>query len=406
MNKWSFHTNPYISCLSLPGQVTRRDFLRTTATLGGTLGTFSLFSPSFSLAGTDRVPENKNEGGIKGASEQFVTEAKYYRKLDGLKVECELCPKKCIVADMERGACGVRENRGGVYYTLVMNRLCSFNIDPIEKKPLNHFLPATNVTSIATPGCNFECRFCLNWQISQFRPEEISCHDVPPEAVVEETVARGIPSIAYTYSEPVVFFEYMYEVAKLARARGIKNVVVSNGYIEEKPLRDLCKVVDAIKIDLKAFTDSFYTNICAGTLKPVLRTLKIIKEEGVWNEIVVLLVTTLNDGENEIRDMCKWVVEALGPDVPMHFSRFHKEYMLQNLPDTPIAVIERARRIAVEEGVKFAYVGNVPGHKWESTYCPKCGKKIIGRVGFYIASRDIKNGTCAYCGESIPGVWR
>ena len=383
----------------------RRKFLYKAAEAGCALCALSLPAPISTFAATDAAPHKPLQDSEEGFLEKFVKEAKYYRKLKNLRIQCELCPKKCIVADAERGACGVRENRGGTYYTLIMNRLCSFNIDPIEKKPLSHFLPSTFVTSIATPGCNFGCRFCLNWQISQFRPEEVACSEVLPETIVKQTLVNKIPSIAYTYSEPVIFFEYMYEVAKLAHQKGIKNVVVSNGYIEEKPLRALCKVVDAIKIDLKSFRDKFYRQVCDGTLEPVLRTLKIIKEEKVWSEIVVLIIPTLNDSSEEIREMCKWVVENLSRDVPMHFSRFHKEYMLQNLPATPVKTLERARTIAIEEGVKFAYVGNLAGHKWESTYCPKCGNKIISRVGFYVDVNKIKNGKCSFCDETIPGIW-
>ncbi|OHB98849.1 MAG: AmmeMemoRadiSam system radical SAM enzyme [Planctomycetes bacterium RIFCSPLOWO2_12_38_17] len=329
----------------------------------------------------------------------------YYKKLEDLRIECELCPRKCTVADMERGYCGVRENRGGIYYTLVHSRVCALNIDPIEKKPLFHYLPGTKAYSLATAGCNIECKFCQNWQISQYRPEQIDSIKLTPDDIVKDAQTSGSKTIAYTYSEPVVFYEYMYDTSQLARKLGLKSVMISNGYIQEKPLVELCKYLDAVKIDLKGFTEKFYSETCSGELKPVLDTLVALKKIGIWFEIVVLIVPTLNDSEKEIKEMCAWIKNNLGTDVPIHFTRFHPTYKIKNLPPTPLNTIENARQIAIDTGLRFPYIGNVPNHEGENTYCPHCKQVIIRRVGFSILENHIKDGKCKDCSQPIPGVW-
>jgi len=336
---------------------------------------------------------------------KFVREARYYEKLDGGRVRCTLCPHQCEVADMERGTCSVRENRGGTYYTLVHSRPCSLAVDPIEKKPLFHFLPGSQAFSIATAGCNIECKFCQNWQISQFRPEDVRSAYYPPDKVVEEARRNRCASIAYTYSEPVVFYEYVYDTAVAGRKNGVRSVIISNGFINKKPVVELCKVLDAVKVDLKAFTEKFYKETCRGELKPVLDALKWIKETGIWLELVVLIVPTLNDGKDEIKRMSEWVCKELGPDVPMHFSRFHPTYMIKNLPRTPTRTLEMARKTAVAAGVKFAYVGNVWGHPYEHTYCPQCGELLIHRAGYRTTLTALEDGKCKKCDAQIPGVW-
>lgn len=333
-------------------------------------------------------------------------EAKYYKKLPEDIVVCELCPRECSVSDVERGFCGVRENRGGTYKTLVHSRVCSMNIDPIEKKPFFHFHPGTTAFSVATAGCNVNCKFCQNWDISQARPEQLRNVLLTPDALANECVSRKIPTIAYTYSEPVVFYEYMYDAAVRSRRDGIKNVVVTGGYIKEEPLRDLLKVVDAVKVDLKSFSEQYYKDIVNGELKPVLDALKIIHESGTWLEIVYLVVPTLNDKDDEFSALCKWVKSDLSPDVPVHFTRFHPTYLMTNLPPTPVATLERAYRIARDEGLRYPYIGNVPGNKAENTYCPDCGEILIERYGFRIGQNRIMDGKCAGCGVVIPGVWR
>ncbi len=325
------------------------------------------------------------------------------------KVLCKLCPRECRVADVERGYCGVRENRGGTYQTLVYGTLCSLNVDPIEKKPLFHYLPGTTAASIATPGCNMECKFCQNWEISQFRPEQVPSRPLTPEQLVDRCV--GLPTdykchtIAYTYSEPTIFYEYMHDTAALARQKGMGSVAISNGYMLEEPLRKLCLQLTGIKIDLKAFTEDFYKKMCSAKLKPVLDALVVLASTGIWMELVILIIPTLNDSVDEIQQMCKWVVKNLGPDVPMHFTRFHPTYRVNNLAPTPVPTVERARKAAMDAGVRYAYVGNVPWNEGENTFCPSCGKRVIHRRGFRIVENNVVDGKCPACKNSIAGVW-
>jgi len=332
-------------------------------------------------------------------------EAKYYQKLPDREIKCDLCPRFCQLGDKERGFCGVRENQDGKYYTLVYGKVCSYNIDPIEKKPFFHFLPGSAAFSLATAGCNLSCKFCQNWQISQMRPEQVQNIDLPPEAVAEQANRYNCPVIAYTYSEPVIFYEYMYDTSVSARRRGIKNVVVSAGYINPEPLADLIKVVEAIKIDLKAFNQDFYTNYVRGELQPVLDAIKQIARSKVWLEIVYLVIPTLNDNPEEIRMMSRWLKNEIGPDYPIHFSRFHPMYLIKNLPPTPVSTLEKLRDIALEEGLHYVYMGNVPGHPAESTYCPSCGKLIIERYGYTVKKKGLSGNKCQHCGQTIPGVW-
>lgn len=338
-------------------------------------------------------------------SEQYIKEARHYEKLPEQKVKCVLCPRECVVADLERGTCGVRENRGGVYYTLVHSRPCSLNADPIEKKPLFHYLPGSGSFSLATAGCNMECLFCQNWEISQFRPEQVPAQHITPEQIVTLAIARGCKSIACTYSEPVVFYEYMYDIGKEARARGVGSVMISNGYILEKPMRELLEHLNGVKIDLKSIRDGFYRELCRGKVQPVLDTLKVIKSENKWLEIVVLLIPTHNDSLEDIGDLCSWVMDNLGPDVPVHFTRFHPTYRLKDVPSTPPSTLQKARETGLSKGLHYVYAGNVPGNPGESTYCPKCKTLLIERKGFFVASNALVGGKCPKCSESIPGVW-
>lgn len=373
--------------------ISRREFLKTgiTGTCAICTG-YANFVPAVSAA--DRQED-----------EFPAQEAMYYKQMPDARVECELCPRGCKVADLERGYCGVRENRGGKYYTLVHSRVCSLNTDPIEKKPLFHYLPGTRAYSIATAGCNIECKFCQNWQISQFRPEQLNNIKITPKEVVDFAQEKKCNTIAYTYSEPVVFYEYMHDTAIIGKRKGVGSVMISNGYIKKEPLVELCRELSAVKIDFKAFTEKFYKETCSGELKPVLETLLTLKETGIWFEIVMLLIPTLNDSEKELRDMCSWINENLGPDVPIHFSRFHPTYKIKNLPPTPTKTLEKARNIAIETGLNFAYTGNVPGHPGESTYCPDCKEIIIKRVGYTILQYSLNGNKCGNCNHIIPGVW-
>ena len=336
----------------------------------------------------------------------LLTEARHYEKLPHKKIKCTLCPRECVIDDLERGYCGVRENRGGTYYTLVHSRPCSVNVDPIEKKPLFHFLPGTPAFSLATAGCNVECKFCQNWEISQVRPEQIRSYDLPPKKVVDHARNYGCASIAYTYSEPVIFEEYMYDCAAEGRKRDVRSVMISNGYINSEPMDELCNVLDAVKIDLKAFTQKFYTDLVMGELQPVLDTLVLLKKRNMWTEIVYLVIPTKNDDPGELTEMCQWIASDLGPETPVHFSRFYPQYRLRNLPPTPVKTLKTAREIGLKQGLQFVYVGNVPGDEGESTFCPACGEVVIRRWGYTILQNNLKNGACANCSAKIPGVWR
>jgi pyruvate formate lyase activating enzyme len=332
-------------------------------------------------------------------------EAVYYKKLDYKEVECELCPRKCKVGNKERGYCGVRENEEGIYYTLVHSRVCSAGVDPIEKKPFFHYLPGTRSFSIATAGCNMNCKFCQNWQISQVRPEQVENYYLPPEAVAQFAKANKCVSIAYTYSEPIIFYEYMLDCARAGHKENLKSVIITAGYIEHDPLVELCKNLDAVKIDFKAFTDKFYREICSCELKPIMNVLVELKKIGIWTEIVYLMVPTLNDDMKDIKRMCQWMKKELGTDMPIHFSRFHPTYLMKNLPPTPVSSLEQARQIALEAGLNYVYIGNVPGHEAEKTYCPKCKKVVVDRIGYTITQMNLNNGKCKFCGETIPGIW-
>jgi pyruvate formate lyase activating enzyme len=332
-------------------------------------------------------------------------EASWYRRLADRRVECQLCPRGCQVADLERGGCGVRENRGGTYYTLAYGLACTVHRDPIEKKPFFHVLPGSAALSFATAGCNVECKFCQNWEISQFRPEQVRSYWMPPEELAAAARRSGTPLLAATYSEPVVFWEYVRDTASAARKQGVRTTVVSNGYIQEQPLNDVLPLLAAVKVDLKAFSEDFYRDVVRGELKPVLKTLESVKSSGVWLEVVVLLIPTLNDSEAEVRALSRWVRATLGPDVPVHFSRFHPTYRLTNLPPTPLSTLEQALAVAHAEGLHYVYLGNVPGHPAESTYCPKCGAVLLRRVGFTVTENKLRDGRCPACETQIPGVW-
>jgi pyruvate formate lyase activating enzyme len=320
-------------------------------------------------------------------------------------VICRLCPRECHVAPGDRGACGVRENDAGVYKTLVYGEVVASHVDPVEKKPFFHVAPGAEAFSIATAGCNLHCRFCQNWEISQFHPEEIAGVSATPERIVSAARESDVRYIAFTYNEPIIFYEFVRDVAEAGNAAGMRSLMISNGYIQEGPLREQAARLHAIKIDLKGFTEDYYRDVCGATLAPVLRTLQVLKETGTWFEIVVLVIPTLNDDESQMRAMCKWVADTLGPDVPMHFSRFHPAYRLMNIPSTPVATLERILRYAKDAGVRYAYLGNVPGHPAESTYCPSCGETLVKRVAYTVLEVKIKEGRCPKCRTVIPGRW-
>ena len=319
-------------------------------------------------------------------------------------VQCELCPTECVLENYQVGGCRTRINKEGTLYSLVYGKPCAVAVDPIEKKPFYHFHPATKAFSIATAGCVLGCKFCQNWQISQASPEDVDAYDLPPADVVRQAAFYNCRSITYTYTEPTVFYEYMLDTAQIARQFGIKNSMHSCGYINEKPLRRLAKHLDAADIDLKAFTEDFYSRICGGRLKPVLDALVVLRQEKVWLEITNLVIPTLNDDPKKIREMCSWVVKELGPDVPIHFSRFFPYYKLKDLPPTPPDTLNDARKIAMDAGVRYAYIGNIRTDA-ENTYCHQCRRLVIERIGYFVKQVNVKNGKCRYCGTTIPGVW-
>jgi pyruvate formate lyase activating enzyme len=388
MKEWMFD-----KVISNP-KLTKREFLRFCGMNLCMFSAASLFGlPKISLA------QPAKKGLIK------TKLSPYFTSLDGGEIQCELCPHRCRVPRGKRGFCRVRENRDGKYYSLVYGNPCAIHLDPIEKKPFFHVLPGTDSFSLATAGCNFQCKFCQNWEISQAFPEDVYSYDVPPEIVVKKAKEMGAHSVAYTYVEPTIFTEYMLDTGHLVKKAGLLNVTHSNGFINPAPLRNLCKVLDAANIDLKGFTETFYHELCSGELTPVLETLKTLKQEKVHMEITNLMIPTQNDEMSVVRDMCLWVKKELGADTPIHFSRFYPLYKLKNLPPTPVSTLEKARAVALSTGLEYVYIGNIPGHEGENTFCPKCKKMIIQRTGYMVGEVHLKGGKCGYCGKPIPGIW-
>ena len=387
-------------CESLrSGGFNRREFSKTCLLgLGGCLLTsewLSTFTPSTGIS-----PSLWADAGPGKWSKEALF---YTRTADG--IQCLKCPHYCRLGANEMGICRNRVVYQGKLYTIAYGNPCAVHIDPVEKKPLYHFLPATHALSIAVAGCNFRCLNCQNWQISQVSPKETSNVDLMPSGVVDQCEQTRCASIAYTYSEPVTFYEYVLDTAQLARRRRIRNIFKSAGYINEEPLRRLSSYLDAANIDLKSFDDDVYQRLSSGRLAPVLKTLQVLKEQGVWLEITNLVVPGWSDNLETIKRMSEWLVVNGLSDCPLHFTRFMPLYKLTQLPLTPVSTLEKARDIALASGMHYVYVGNVPGHPSESTYCHKCKKCIIERHGFSIAKQDISGGRCKFCGEKIPGVW-
>lgn len=321
------------------------------------------------------------------------------------QIKCIICPKGCELAPGETGDCRVRENTGEKISCTTYAQPCSLNIDPVEKKPLYHFLPGSPILSIATAGCNLHCKQCQNWQISQSNHLRASGPDIYPEDIVRMAFQRECPSIAYTYTEPLVSYEYTYDCCKAASEAGIRNVLVTAAFINPEPLRAICQYVDAANVDLKSFSDDFYREICDARLQPVLKALRIMKECGVMVELTNLIIPTLNDSEAENRQLCDWVVNNLGEDTPIHFSRFFPQNQLKYLPPTPLETILHARKTALESGMKFVYVGNMADGAGENTWCPNCENLLIERQGYHVMSNVIKNGCCPECRTPIHGLW-
>jgi pyruvate formate lyase activating enzyme len=331
--------------------------------------------------------------------------ARWYEKLPDKWVQCGLCPHGCKISKDERGTCGTRENHDGRLFTLIHSRPCSLALDPVEKKPFFHVLPGAITFSLATPGCNLWCKACQNWEIAQARPEQVPTRSLKPADVVTLARRQGAPLVACTYTEPVIASEYVLDIATAGRSMGVRTVMISNGYIQEKPLADLCQQIAAYKVDLKGFDPAFFEQHCGGKLDAVLDTLRRLRRHGVWTEIVALIIPTQNDSEDEIRRMARFVRDDLGDEVPIHFTRFHPAYRLANLPATPVATLDRCREVALAEGLKFVYLGNVPGHPGENTWCPGCGELLIRRLGIALVENRVRDGRCPDCQRAIPGIW-
>lgn len=328
----------------------------------------------------------------------FMKEAQFYKKIEGKKVQCQLCPRFCKIIEGKRGNCGVRENRDGRLYSLVYGKSISANIDPIEKKPLFHFAPGTQCLSVATMGCNLHCAFCQNWEISQIRGE-IFGQQLEPEKIIEIATRNGVPGIAYTYTEPTIFIEYALDTMKLAKKEGLYNVWVSNGYTNPKPAKTIAKYLDAINVDMKGDV-KFYQKICGvKNEQPIRDSLKIYKKEGVWIEITNLVIPGFNDNKSQVTSLVNWIKENLGRETPLHFSQFHPQYKMLDAESTPKKTLEMCYDIASSNGMKYAYIGNIWGHQGESTKCPDCGEIMIERKGFDLIEYKDK---CDNCGIEIP----
>lgn len=334
-----------------------------------------------------------------------MVEARFYTRSGAGKVRCYLCPRYCEIGDGQTGFCFVRKNEGGTLYSLAYGNPYAVHIDPIEKKPLAHFLPGTRILSIGTAGCNLGCKFCQNWDISKARYDHERASIFAPEAAVQTALKRHCPSIAFTYNDPVIWAEYAMDIAQLAHTRGLKTVMVTAGYITQEALPVVYDHIDAANVDLKGFTEDFYRKTCLAHLKPVLQTLKALKQRGsTWVEITNLIIPTLNDARAEIRDMCKWILDNLGPEVPLHFTAFHPDFKLMHLPQTSGEILEEARHLAMDLGIHYCYVGNVHTKEGNNTYCPRCHTLLMRRTWHAVHEINLENGCCPTCGHRIPMI--
>jgi pyruvate formate lyase activating enzyme len=335
-----------------------------------------------------------------------VKQALFQETKEGQKVQCSLCCHRCLIPPAKRGLCAVRENREGTLYTLVYDKVIARNVDPIEKKPLFHFQPGSRSFSIAAPGCNFRCRHCQNSDISQLprdRGGMLLGEDVSPAVLVEAARRLGCASISYTYTEPTIYFELAYDTARLAAKAGLKNVFVTNGYITPEALRVIQPYLHAANIDLKGYRDDFYREVCGARLQPVLDAIRLYRELGIWIELTTLIIPGYNDSDEELTGIARFI-KSLGNEVPWHVSRFHPTYKLTDAPPTPVETLVRARRIGLDEGLRYVYEGNVPG-QGEDTPCWSCGRTVIKRLGFRVEANELEKGACPQCGARIDGVW-
>lgn len=392
------------------GGLNRRRFLYCSAAILSTAVPARAFWPfdSPSKASSSDVEDIRGrvfKNDAPGTPWKWSREAYYYRKIKQDGVVCGLCPHHCVLMPGDRSVCRSRVNIAGTLYSLAYGDPCAIHVDPVEKKPLNHFMPKTRAFSIAAAGCNFRCLNCQNWEISQAKPEEVRKQELFPEQVVAEALRNDCQSIAYTYSEPITFFEYMIDTARLARKSGIYNLWISNGYIDPDPLASLCEVVDGANVNLKSFSDDIHRRLNGGRLQPILNTFKTLHARGIHFEMTNLVVPGYVDDPDMVRRMCDWILTNLGPDHPLHFSRFYPKYKLDRLPPTPVSTLEQLRELAMAAGIRYVYLGNVPGHPANHTFCHNCKKMIIERQGYFIATYQLEGNRCAFCGAAIPGKW-
>ncbi len=384
------------------GKLTKREFFRLSAAGAACLACQGLSKASSAAKDPGKfilpVAEPAKDPG------KFSTEARFYT-VTPRGVQCGICPNECTLKSGEESTCHNRVNHGNKLWSVAYGNPCAVHVDPVEKKPLLHFLPQSATFSIATAGCSFACLNCQNWEISQTSPGKTRNVTLMPAEVVKRCVENHCSSIAYTYSEPVSFYEYMSDTAKIASGKGIRNIMVSNGYINPEPLKQLIPYLDAANIDLKAFDPSVYLKLTGGKMQPVLDALVDFQKSKVWLEITNLVVPSWSDNLDMISRMCKWLAQNGFSEVPLHFSRFTPLYKLTQLPPTPLNTLIKAREAAVAEGLKYVYIGNVPGKGFENTSCPSCGKMVIERRGFSILANHLENGRCRFCQATIAGVW-
>jgi pyruvate formate lyase activating enzyme len=371
-------------------QTSRRDFLRTSLC---------------AACGALLVPWDRawaREG--FSPTDPHLKEAYLYKKLADGVVQCGTCPHECLVLPGNRGRCRTKVNVEGRLFSISYGNPCVVHVDPVEKKPLQQFYPGSKAFSLAVAGCNFRCLNCQNWEISQTSPDKTRNYDIPPDEVVSMAVGYGCRSIAYTYSEATTFYEYMVDISAKAKQAGIKNIWVSNAYISQAALNRLCDVIDAASVNLKSFSDKIYWDLNGGHLEPVLETFKTLHRRGVWMEIINLVIPTYTDDMDMIKRMCAWILKNLGPEYPLHFSRFSPQYKLVHLPPTPVEVLKKAKATALQEGLHYVYIGNVPG-LGDQTLCPGCGRTVLQRRGYTLVSNHVKHGKCEFCGAQISGRW-
>lgn len=378
----------------------RREFLKK----GSILSLGAGVAPYIITCANAMKLEQGSTSGKGYVSQKEITQ--YYAQKENKRVQCLICPRNCVLERTQRSFCQTRKNINGKLYTLVYGNPCAVHIDPVEKNPLFHFFPQSDVFTIGTAGCMMKCQCCQNWQISQLPPEETTNFSLSPKAVIKAAIRNKCKVIGYTYTEPTNFFEYMLDVSKLAKENGLKNIYHSNGFINPEPLKELCKYIDGACIDLKGFNNYYYHSMTQGWLEPVLNTLKILKKEDIHLEIVNLIIPTKNDSTELVKEMALWIKNELGDNTPLHLARFYPYYKLLHLPPTSISILEALRNTAKEAGLKYVYLGNVPGHPAEYTYCPKCNKIMIKRFGFQVIENNLHKNKCKFCQEPIAGLWQ